>query len=76
MASSIEKSRFAMIHQFLPEEIMVLILKKLDYQTLSSAFQVCVKWSELIHGFHLFNIGNFGKFCLTIWSIYFEIFTS
>ena len=64
MASQIEKSRFAMVHQILPEEIMVLILKKLDYQSLSSAFQVCVKWRELIHGFDLFNLGNFSKYNL------------
>ena len=63
MASPIEKSRFAMVHQILPEEIMVLILKKLDYQTLTSAFTVCVKWRELIHGFDLFNLGNFSMFC-------------
>ena len=58
-------TRFAMIIQILPKEIMVLILKKLDYHSLSSAFKVCVEWRELIHGFDLFNLSNFGKFCST-----------
>ena len=67
MASPIKKLRFAMIHQIIPEEIMVLILKKLDYQGLAIAHKVCVKWRELIHGFDLFNLKNFSK--LHYWCI-------
>ena len=51
-----------MINQIIPKEIMVLILKKLDFQTLKTAFKVCTKWRNLIHGFDLFNIKNFSKF--------------
>ena len=54
-----------MIHQIIPEEIMVMILKKLDNQSLKRARKVCMKWRELIHGFDLFNLRNFSKFCLT-----------
>ena len=56
--------RIAMIHEIIPKEIMVLILKKLDFQTLTTARKVCAKWRNLIHGFDLFNIKTFGKFCL------------
>ena len=46
------------IQDKIPKEILVLILKKLDYQSLTSAKKVCVKWRELIHGFDRFNLGN------------------
>ena len=59
----------AKIHQILPEEIMVLILKKLDFQSLTIAQKVCVKWRDLIHGFDLFNLKNFGKLQLRIINI-------
>ena len=51
-----------MTNQSIPEEIMVMIFKKLDYQSLTITFQVCKKWRELIHASDLFNLGNFGKF--------------
>ena len=54
--------RIAMIHEIITKEIMVLILKKLDFQTLTIAFKVCAKWRNLIHGFDLFNIKNFSKY--------------
>ena len=54
--------RITMIHEIISKEIMVLIFKKLDFQTLTIAFKVCAKWRNLIHGFDLFNIKNFSKF--------------
>ena len=60
--ASLTKRNTMMIQDMIPKEILVLILKKLDYQTLTSAHKVCVKWRELIHGFDLFNLGKFSKF--------------
>ena len=56
-----KKLRIALIHEIVPEEIMVLILKKLDYQTLICADEVCGKWSQIIVKYNLFNIENFSK---------------
>ena len=67
MASPNKKLSFAMIHQILPEEIMVMILQMLDFQSLTIAHKVCVR--ELIHGFDLFNLKNFGKLQLQIINI-------
>ena len=60
---SLAKRNTMMIQDMIPKEILVLILKKLDYQTLTNAQKVCVEWRELIHGFDLFNLKYFGKFC-------------
>ena len=62
MASNSKKLRFAMIHEILPEEIMVLIFKKLDYKSLICANKVCSRWRQIIHGFNIFSVGNFGKY--------------
>ena len=61
MSPPSKKLRIALIHEIIPEEIMVLILKKLDYQTLICADEVCVKWSQIIDRYNLFNLENFSK---------------
>ena len=61
MSPPSKKLRIALIHEIIPEEIMVLILKKLDYQTLICADGVCAKWSQIIVRYNLFNLENFSK---------------
>ena len=61
MVSSSKRLKLAVIHEILPEEIIVFIFKKLDYRSMLQAQRVCKKWNEIINGFGLFNINNFGK---------------
>ena len=65
MASNSKKFKLAMIHDIFPEEIMVLIFKNLDFKSLTSANKVCSSWRKIMHGFNLFDLGNFGKFTIT-----------
>ena len=47
------------IHQILPEEIFVMILKKLDFESLIISRDVCKKWRNVIDGFELLSMQNF-----------------
>ena len=60
--NSSKKLRLAVIHQFLPEEIVVLIFKKLDYKSMLQAQGVCKKWNQIITGFGLLNVKNFREY--------------
>ena len=46
------------IHNVLPQEMFIKILKMLDYETMNIARRVCKKWEFLIDEFKL------TKFCL------------
>ena len=50
------------IHEVLPEEIFVMILKKLDYNSLTISRDTCTKWRAVIDGFELLSMKNFCKF--------------
>ena len=54
------------IHEVLPEEIFVMILKKLDYKSLIISRGTCKKWRTVIDGFELLSMKNFCKFYLFI----------
>ena len=60
--NSSKKLRLAVIHQFLPEEIVVLIFKKLDYKSMLQAQGVCKRWNKIITGFGLLNVKNFREY--------------
>ena len=57
-----KKMKLQVIHEILPEEILVIIFRKLDYKSLTLAHEICKKWRNLIEGFNLFNLRNFSKF--------------
>ena len=57
-----KKIKLTVIYEILPEEILVMIFKKLDYKSLGLAHKTCKKWRNLIEGFNLFSLRNFSKF--------------
>ena len=53
------------IHEFLPVEVFVNILKKLDFKSIVVAKRICKRWKEVIEEFGLvemvsskFQLGN------------------
>ena len=58
------------IHELLPTEIFVMILKKLGYKSLCNASLTCKKWKKIIHDFGLMNPA-LGKFVPSLNSIKF-----
>ena len=55
----------SMIHEFLPLEVFVNILKKLDFKSIVVAKRICKRWKEVIEEFGLvemvsskFQLGN------------------
>ena len=55
----------SMIHEFLPVEVFVNILKKLDFKSIVVAKRICKRWKEVIEEFGLvemvsskFQLGN------------------
>ena len=62
MPGAIKKLKPATIHEIFPEEIFVMILKKLDYKSLAMARDACTRWRNVIDGFGLLSLKNFGKF--------------
>ena len=52
------------IHDVLPEEIFVMILKKLDYKSLIISRDTCARWRAVIDGFELPSMKTFCKFYL------------
>ena len=58
-----EKLKMAskVVHELLPTEIFVMILKKLGYKSLSNATLTCKKWKKFIDDFGLMKPA-LGKF--------------
>ena len=56
-----KKLKLAAIHEILPIEIFVMILKKLGYKSLGKAKLTCREWKKVIDDFGLrkFAIGKF-----------------
>ena len=50
------------IHEILPEEIFVMILKKLDFKDLAMSRGICTHWRKVIEGFELLSLKNICKF--------------
>ena len=65
--AQVKRIKLSAIHEILPEEIFVMILKKLDYKSLTISRGTCKKWRTVIDGFELLSVKNFCKFyfCLT-----------
>ena len=57
-----KRLKMAVIHDILPEEILVYIFKMLDIKSLFFSWATCRKWKYLIIEFDLFNLKNFSKF--------------
>ena len=56
MASVAKELELALIHEILPKEIFVKILKKLGYKSISFARLTCKRWNRIIHNFGLIKI--------------------
>ena len=48
-----KKFKIAPIHEILPQEILVMILKKLGYDSISVARSTCQNWRKVIDDFKL-----------------------
>ena len=62
MPGQAKKLKLAMVHEIIPEEIFVMILKKLDFKNLAIARGVCSKWRSVIDGFELLSLENLCKY--------------
>ena len=62
MVRKSKKLKLATIHEIIPEEIFVMILKKLDFKSLAMARGTCTKWRNVIDGFELLSLKNFSKY--------------
>ena len=56
-----KRLKISCINEILPDEIMILILKKLNYKSLSYVRSTCRRWKDIIHGFDLLKLTNFSK---------------
>ena len=48
-----KKLKASPIHEILPQEIFIMILKKLDFQSVSIARGTCKQWKNFIEVFKL-----------------------
>ena len=46
------------IHEFLPVEVFVNILKKLDFKSVVAAKRICKRWKEVIEEFRLVEMAS------------------
>ena len=53
--------KFVAIHEILPQEIFVKILKKIDYKSLAISRDTCTSWRNIIDGFELLSLKNLSK---------------
>ena len=53
MDNKSKKLKLAAIHEILPTEILVMILKKLGFKSLSNAILTCREWKKVIDDFVL-----------------------
>ena len=51
--ATIKRLKLAAIHEILPQEIIVMIFKKLGYKSLDHARDTCKHWSKVIDDFNL-----------------------
>ena len=50
--------KLAVIHEILPQEIFVMILKKLRHKSISVAMGTCRHWKKVIEDFDLVKIAS------------------
>ena len=48
-----KRLKFAAMHEVLPQEIVVMIFKKLGYKSLDQARDTCKNWRKIINNFKL-----------------------
>ena len=51
--AAIKRLKLAAIHEILPQEIIVMIFKKLGYKSLDHARDTCKHWRQVVDGFKL-----------------------
>ena len=51
--ANVKRLKLAAIHEILPQEIVVMIFKKLGYKSLSAARDSCKNWRKVIDNFNL-----------------------
>ena len=51
--ATIKRLKLAAIHEILPQEIIVMIFKKLGYKSLDHARDTCKHWRQVVDGFKL-----------------------
>ena len=51
--ATIKRLKLAAIHEILPQEILVMIFKKLGYKSLNFARDSCKHWRKVIDDFNL-----------------------
>ena len=68
MAGKSQKLKLAAIHEIIPEEIFVMILKMLDFKSLTMARGTCTEWRNVIDGFELLSLKNFCKCLFSLFS--------
>ena len=61
MSGEAKKLKLATIHEIIPEEIFVMILKKLDFKSLTMIRDICITWRRIVDGFELLSLKNFCK---------------
>ena len=61
-----KRLKMAVIHDILPEEILVFIFKMLDIKSLFFSWATCRKWKYVIIEFDLFSLKNFSKYLKVI----------
>ena len=71
MASVAKELELALIHEILPKEIFVKILKKLGYKSISFARLTCKRWNKIIHDFGLIKIA-ISKFKIQTFALIFS----
>ena len=53
-----KKFKIAPIHEILPQEILVMILKKLGYDSITVARSTCQNWKKVIDDFKLMKVAE------------------
>ena len=55
---NVKRLKLAAIHEILPQEIFVMILKKLRHKSISVAMGTCKYWKKVIEDFNLVKIAS------------------
>ena len=53
-----KRMKLAAIHEILPQEIFVMILKKLRHKSITVAMGTCKHWKKVIEDFNLVKIAS------------------
>ena len=59
--ANVKRLKLAAIHEILPQEILVMIFKKLGYKSLDHARDTCKHWRQVVDDFKLLEKAS-GKY--------------